>query len=179
MRGTACQASLSRPRSTGSPSPPSCALPPAAPQAGLALFPSSSYMALLHANFMIEVLGVSQSGQRQVEVRAWTCNCGLPQWHVPTPTERTLMALRSFSSFYGSMYSEAVRKSACPWRILICLPYRDMWRGKALTAAPGMVVYTGPTGTIIKTTRALGDRLGCGLPCDPLARPPFRRPPGA
>ncbi|PNH08057.1 Tiny macrocysts protein B, partial [Tetrabaena socialis] len=37
-------------------------------KAGLAMFPSSSYMVLLHSNFMIDVLGVSQSGGRRMEV---------------------------------------------------------------------------------------------------------------
>ncbi|GFR46566.1 hypothetical protein Agub_g8158, partial [Astrephomene gubernaculifera] len=36
-------------------------------QAGLAMFPASAYMVLLHANFMIDVLGVSQSGSRRIE----------------------------------------------------------------------------------------------------------------
>ncbi|PNH05154.1 Tiny macrocysts protein B [Tetrabaena socialis] len=36
-------------------------------KAGLAMFPSSAYMVLLHANFMIDVLGVTQSGGRRIE----------------------------------------------------------------------------------------------------------------
>ncbi|PNW87845.1 hypothetical protein CHLRE_01g004157v5 [Chlamydomonas reinhardtii] len=36
-------------------------------KAGLAMFPGSAYMVLLHANFMIDVLGVSQSGARRIE----------------------------------------------------------------------------------------------------------------
>ncbi|GLC41279.1 hypothetical protein PLESTM_001179200 [Pleodorina starrii] len=36
-------------------------------QAGLAMFPNSAYMVLLHGNFMIDVLGVSQSGSRRIE----------------------------------------------------------------------------------------------------------------
>ncbi|GFR46567.1 hypothetical protein Agub_g8160 [Astrephomene gubernaculifera] len=36
-------------------------------KAGLARFPASAYMVLLHANFMIDVLGVSQSGSRRIE----------------------------------------------------------------------------------------------------------------
>ncbi|GFR46428.1 hypothetical protein Agub_g7932, partial [Astrephomene gubernaculifera] len=36
-------------------------------KAGLAMFPTSAYMVLLHANFMIDVLGVSQSGSRRVQ----------------------------------------------------------------------------------------------------------------
>ncbi|KXZ55417.1 hypothetical protein GPECTOR_3g69 [Gonium pectorale] len=36
-------------------------------KAGLAMFPSSAYMVLLHANFMIDVLGVSQSGNARIE----------------------------------------------------------------------------------------------------------------
>ncbi|EFJ45146.1 hypothetical protein VOLCADRAFT_94549 [Volvox carteri f. nagariensis] len=35
--------------------------------AGLAMFPTSAYMVLLHGNFMIDVLGVSQSGSRRIE----------------------------------------------------------------------------------------------------------------
>ncbi|GLC69160.1 hypothetical protein PLESTF_000796400 [Pleodorina starrii] len=35
--------------------------------AGLAMFPNSAYMVLLHGNFMIDVLGVSQSGSRRIE----------------------------------------------------------------------------------------------------------------
>ena len=31
------------------------------------MFPGSAYMVLLHANFMIDVLGVSQSGARRIE----------------------------------------------------------------------------------------------------------------
>jgi hypothetical protein len=41
-------------------------------QAGLAMFPNSAYMVLLHGNFMIDVLGVSQSGSRRIEVRTTT-----------------------------------------------------------------------------------------------------------
>ncbi|KAG2435418.1 hypothetical protein HYH02_011919 [Chlamydomonas schloesseri] len=36
-------------------------------KAGLAMFPGSAYMVLLHADFMIDVLGVSQSGARRIE----------------------------------------------------------------------------------------------------------------
>ncbi|KXZ45668.1 hypothetical protein GPECTOR_52g66 [Gonium pectorale] len=36
-------------------------------KAGLALFPNSAYMVLLHANFMIDVLGIHQSGSRRIE----------------------------------------------------------------------------------------------------------------
>ncbi|EFJ43613.1 hypothetical protein VOLCADRAFT_96265 [Volvox carteri f. nagariensis] len=36
-------------------------------KAGLALFPGNAFVVLLQANFMIEVLGVAQSGMRQVE----------------------------------------------------------------------------------------------------------------
>ncbi|EFJ45177.1 hypothetical protein VOLCADRAFT_94617 [Volvox carteri f. nagariensis] len=36
-------------------------------QAGAAMFPNSAYMVLLHANFMIAVMGVSQSGSRRIE----------------------------------------------------------------------------------------------------------------
>ncbi|KAG2488469.1 hypothetical protein HYH03_012974 [Edaphochlamys debaryana] len=36
-------------------------------KAGLAMFPSSAFMVLLHANFMIDVLGVHQSGSRRIE----------------------------------------------------------------------------------------------------------------
>ncbi|GLI60724.1 hypothetical protein VaNZ11_002822 [Volvox africanus] len=36
-------------------------------QAGIAMFPTSAYMVLLQANFMIDVLGVSQSGSRRIE----------------------------------------------------------------------------------------------------------------
>ncbi|EFJ45114.1 hypothetical protein VOLCADRAFT_106127 [Volvox carteri f. nagariensis] len=36
-------------------------------KAGLEMFPTSAYMVLLHANFMIDVLGVSQSGSRRIE----------------------------------------------------------------------------------------------------------------
>ncbi|KXZ45665.1 hypothetical protein GPECTOR_52g63 [Gonium pectorale] len=36
-------------------------------KAGLAMFPKSAYMVLVHANFMIDVLGVSQSGGRRVQ----------------------------------------------------------------------------------------------------------------
>ncbi|GIL50727.1 hypothetical protein Vafri_6878 [Volvox africanus] len=36
-------------------------------QAGLAMFPTSAYMVLLHGNFMIDVLGVNQSGSRRIE----------------------------------------------------------------------------------------------------------------
>jgi hypothetical protein len=38
-------------------------------QAGLEMFPTSAFMVVLHANFMIDVLGVSQSGSRRIEVR--------------------------------------------------------------------------------------------------------------
>ncbi|KAG2494506.1 hypothetical protein HYH03_007274 [Edaphochlamys debaryana] len=36
-------------------------------KAGLAMFPGSAFMVLLHANFMIDVLGVHQSGSRRIE----------------------------------------------------------------------------------------------------------------
>ncbi|KAG2423149.1 hypothetical protein HXX76_015534 [Chlamydomonas incerta] len=36
-------------------------------KAGLAMFPGSAYMVMLHADFMIDVLGVSQSGARRIE----------------------------------------------------------------------------------------------------------------
>ncbi|KAG2435423.1 hypothetical protein HYH02_011923 [Chlamydomonas schloesseri] len=36
-------------------------------KAGLAMFPGSAYMVLLHADFMIDVLGVSQSGASRIE----------------------------------------------------------------------------------------------------------------
>ncbi|EFJ45151.1 hypothetical protein VOLCADRAFT_94559 [Volvox carteri f. nagariensis] len=36
-------------------------------KAGLAMFPTSAYMVLLHGNFMIDVLGVSQSGSSRIE----------------------------------------------------------------------------------------------------------------
>ncbi|KXZ42658.1 hypothetical protein GPECTOR_127g536 [Gonium pectorale] len=36
-------------------------------KAGLAMFPSSAYMVLLHANFMIDVLGISQTGNARIE----------------------------------------------------------------------------------------------------------------
>ncbi|GFR46430.1 hypothetical protein Agub_g8004 [Astrephomene gubernaculifera] len=36
-------------------------------KAGMAMFPSSAYMHLLHANFMIDVLGVAQSGSSRLE----------------------------------------------------------------------------------------------------------------
>ncbi|KXZ45666.1 hypothetical protein GPECTOR_52g64 [Gonium pectorale] len=36
-------------------------------KAGLAMFPQSAYMVLLHANYMIDVLGVSQSGNSRIE----------------------------------------------------------------------------------------------------------------
>ncbi|GLC42489.1 hypothetical protein PLESTB_001103800 [Pleodorina starrii] len=36
-------------------------------KAGLEMFPHNSFMVLLHANFMIDVLGVSQSGSRRIE----------------------------------------------------------------------------------------------------------------
>ncbi|GLC41265.1 hypothetical protein PLESTM_001177800 [Pleodorina starrii] len=36
-------------------------------KAGLAMFPNSAYMVLLHGNFMIDVLGVSQSGSSRIE----------------------------------------------------------------------------------------------------------------
>ncbi|GIM04869.1 hypothetical protein Vretimale_9356 [Volvox reticuliferus] len=36
-------------------------------KAGLEMFPGSAFMVLLHANFMIDVLGISQSGSRRIE----------------------------------------------------------------------------------------------------------------
>ncbi|GLI60726.1 hypothetical protein VaNZ11_002824 [Volvox africanus] len=36
-------------------------------KAGLEMFPTSAFMVLLHANFMIDVLGISQSGSRRIE----------------------------------------------------------------------------------------------------------------
>ncbi|KXZ55419.1 hypothetical protein GPECTOR_3g70 [Gonium pectorale] len=36
-------------------------------KAGLAMYPTSPYIVLLHANFMIDALGVSQSGNRRIE----------------------------------------------------------------------------------------------------------------
>ncbi|KAG2494507.1 hypothetical protein HYH03_007275 [Edaphochlamys debaryana] len=36
-------------------------------KAGLAMFPGSAFMVLVHANFMIDVLGVHQSGSRRIE----------------------------------------------------------------------------------------------------------------
>ncbi len=41
------------------------------------MFPSSAYMVMLHADFMIDVLGVSQSGASRIEVRQQRVMCAV------------------------------------------------------------------------------------------------------
>ncbi len=47
-------------------------------QAGVEMFPQSAYMVLLHGNFMIDVLGISQSGSRRIEVGSEVDDTMLP-----------------------------------------------------------------------------------------------------
>lgn len=42
--------------------------PPHPLQAGIALFPDSTFIALVYANFMLDMLGFSQTGAKQLEV---------------------------------------------------------------------------------------------------------------
>ncbi len=50
------------------PPPPAPSPPALLPQAGVALFPDSAFVAMVYANFMLEMLGFSQTGARQLEV---------------------------------------------------------------------------------------------------------------